>query len=90
MGCAIGKNNRIDYYPEIDIEYPVIDTNGAGDVLAVGFLSAYLLEEMNITDAILSGQIAARWTCSFKNASSCLISKAQLQSYFEQKRGIIK
>jgi sugar/nucleoside kinase (ribokinase family) len=86
-GCAFATKDDVRYFPAIDLPQPVVDTNGAGDGLAVGFLSSYVIEEFSLEDAILRGQIAARWTCTQKAISSNLIRKTQLNEFYEQKRG---
>ena len=64
------------------MDTPVIDTNGAGDGLAAGFLSGYVLDNYPLKDAILRGQITARFTCTRKASSSDLITLEQLETYF--------
>jgi sugar/nucleoside kinase (ribokinase family) len=69
---------------------PVIDTNGAGDSLAVGFLSSYVLNNDALRDAILRGQIAARYMCTQKpipgkaGASVDFITPEKLAHYFHK------
>lgn len=86
-GCALGTRDGVQYFPAVDMEAPVIDTNGAGDGLAVGFLSSYVLDSCSLEDAILRGQIVARYTCTQKASSSSLITREQLEHYFERLRG---
>ncbi|MFX1479625.1 MAG: PfkB family carbohydrate kinase, partial [Promethearchaeota archaeon] len=87
-GCALGYNNKISYYSPVKvIKYPVIDTNGAGDELVVGFLSSYFIERFSIEESIHRGQIAARYSCSIKGSSSNLITKQQLNKYFSELEG---
>ena len=81
-GCALGVDHQIKFYPPVEMDTPVIDTNGAGDGLAVGFLAGYLLEGYSVEESILRGQIAARYTCGLKATSSNLISKLQLDAIF--------
>ena len=52
----------------------MVDTNGAGDALAVGFLVAHELEGRPVEEAVLRGQLAARWTCA-QRATSALPSR---------------
>jgi sugar/nucleoside kinase (ribokinase family) len=83
-GCAFGYKNKIRKYKPIDvIERPIIDTNGAGDGLAAGFLSSFFIEGYSIEDSIQRGQIAARYSCGIKGSTSNLITIHQLNKYFE-------
>ena len=81
-GCALGTKNGIQYFNPVKMDMPVIDTNGAGDGLAVGFLSSYIIEGYNLSDSILRGQITARYTCTQKANTTNLITKKKLDSYF--------
>ncbi len=78
-GCALGKNEKIQYYPAIEFDEPVLDTNGAGDGLAVGFLSQYFIENKPLQQAITAAQIVARHTCNQKASTDHLITTDQLQ-----------
>lgn len=82
IGCALGTREGIEFFPAVEMGAPVIDTNGAGDGLAVGFLSSYLLDDYTLSDSVMRGQIAARYTCSQKASTSTLITAGQLESYF--------
>jgi sugar/nucleoside kinase (ribokinase family) len=83
QGCAVGSRAGIHFFPPVELEAPVIDTNGAGDALAVGFLTSYVLDGYSLADSIRRGQLAARHTCTQKASSSHLISPAQLEHYFQ-------
>ena len=82
-GCALGTQSGIRFFEAIEMDRPVVDTNGAGDSLAVGFLSSYLLDGRSLDDSIRRGQIAARYACSIKAFSSALITDGMLERYFE-------
>jgi sugar/nucleoside kinase (ribokinase family) len=82
QGCALGTRTGVRYFGPIYMDAPVIDTNGAGDALAVGFLSSYILDGYSLDDAIRRGQIAARYTCTQKASSSNLIKRDVLDRYF--------
>ncbi len=84
QGCVLGTRAGIRYFAPVDMETPVIDTNGAGDGLAVGFLSSYVLDGSSLEDAIRRGQIAARHTCTQKASSAQLIRPDSMQHYFEK------
>lgn len=82
-GCALGTLDGVAFYPPVEMEAPVIDTNGAGDSLAVGFVSSYVLDGYSLCEAVLRGQIAARHTCTLKATSSGLITAGQLEAYYQ-------
>jgi sugar/nucleoside kinase (ribokinase family) len=81
-GCALGTGGGIEYFPPVELDAPVVDTNGAGDGLAVGFLTSYVLEGTSLQDSILRGQIAARHTCTQRASSSSLITAEQMEARF--------
>lgn len=81
-GCALGTREGVQFFGPVEMETPVIDTNGAGDGLAVGFLSSFVLDGYSLSDSILRGQIAARYTCSQKASSSSLITPEELDRTF--------
>ena len=81
-GCALGTRQRVEYFPPVEMDAPVVDTNGAGDALAVGFLTSYVLEGYSLHDSIRRGQIAARHTCTQRASSSNLITAEQLEYHF--------
>lgn len=81
-GCAVGTRREIRAYPPPPLDTPVIDTNGAGDTLAAGFLLSYIFNGFSLEDSILRGQIAARHTCSLKATTEGLITRAQLDATF--------
>jgi sugar/nucleoside kinase (ribokinase family) len=82
-GCAMGTEEGIKFFPAVEMEAPVIDTNGAGDALAVGFLSSYVLDNHSLSDSIVRGQIAARHTCTQKASTSSLITAEQMEAFFQ-------
>jgi len=82
-GCALGHEGRIRRFAAVDTGGAIIDTNGAGDSLAVGFLSSFFLDGYTIEDAILRGQIAARHCCTIKASSATLIRRSQLDTTFQ-------
>lgn len=81
QGCALGSQQGIQFFPPFQMPAPVIDTNGAGDSLAVGFLTSYILEGRALPDSIQRGQIAARYTCTLKAASNNLIDQETMNHY---------
>jgi sugar/nucleoside kinase (ribokinase family) len=85
-GCAVGSRQGVEFFPPVEMDTPVIDTNGAGDSLAVGFLTSFVLDGYSLHDSVLRGQIAARHTCTLKASSSHLITRAQLDQLFQARR----
>jgi sugar/nucleoside kinase (ribokinase family) len=87
LGCAVGTSGGVRFYAPVDLDLPIVDTNGAGDALAVGFLSSYILEHYSLENSILRGQIAARYTCSIKASTSNLITRTHLDTYYAKLTG---
>ncbi len=87
-GCAVGMNGIIKFYPPVEIDIPVTDTNGAGDSLAVGFLSAYFLDGYGLDDAVMRAQITARYTCTIEASTSDFITPSQLERYYSDIRKV--
>ncbi len=83
-GCALGTAAGIRRFSPVAMTTPVIDSNGAGDGLAVGFLDAYVLRGESLETAIRCGQIAARHTCTLKASTDGLISPEMLRRYLNQ------
>jgi sugar/nucleoside kinase (ribokinase family) len=83
-GCALGTARGIEYFGPVSMDEPVIDTNGAGDSLAVGFLTGRVLEGRPLSEAICWGQIAARYCCTLKADSSHLINRARLDELIDR------
>lgn len=81
-GCALGAAGKVRYFPPVASGIPVVDTNGAGDGLAVGFLVSRVLEGRSLEESIVRGQIAARHTCGQKACSSALITRDGLERAF--------
>jgi sugar/nucleoside kinase (ribokinase family) len=81
-GCTLGAAGRVRRFGPVETPEPVVDTNGAGDGLAVGFLSSFVLDGYSLEDSVRRGQIAARFTCALKASSSGLITREQLDERF--------
>jgi acarbose 7IV-phosphotransferase len=82
-GCATFINGTFRRYDIVKLDIPVIDTNGAGDGLATGFLTSYLLDGYSVENSILRGQITARYTCGQKASTDNLITRDKLDAYFK-------
>jgi acarbose 7IV-phosphotransferase len=83
-GCMLGATGEVRHFPALTINLPIIDTNGAGDSLAVGFLAAYLLEGCSLDEAVKRGQIAARYCCAQKASSDHLLTRNMLKQYLSE------
>lgn len=77
-GCALGTEAGIAFFPPEPLDRPVVDTNGAGDSLAVGFLTSHILEGRSLVESVRRGQIAARHACTLRGTSSGLITAEEL------------
>jgi len=88
QGCALGARGSVRYFPPVEMDLPVVDTNGAGDALAVGFLASYVLDGYSLEDSIMRGQMAARHTCALRGSSANLITRAQLDDWFAREPGV--
>ena len=80
-GCALASPDGVEFFPPVPMDLPVVDTNGAGDGLATGFLSSHVLDRRDLRDSIRRGQIAARFTCAQKASSASLITPEQMERY---------
>lgn len=86
-GCALADDDGVRFFPPVTLPEPVVDTNGAGDSLAVGFLASHVLAGFSIEDAVLRGQIAARLTCTRKATSRNLVTRRLLDELHGRLRG---
>ncbi|MHA2364297.1 MAG: carbohydrate kinase family protein [Candidatus Hodarchaeales archaeon] len=86
-GCALGTKDNIKFFNPVKMNMPVIDTNGAGDGLAVGFLASYVLDGFPLQDSILRGQIVARQICNVKAKTEDLINRIELDDYYKMIKG---
>jgi len=80
-GCTVGIADDMVHFPVPPMNLPVIDSNGAGDLLAAGFLCSYILDGYSLEDSVLRGQIAARHVCSLKGTTEGLIREEELNRY---------
>jgi sugar/nucleoside kinase (ribokinase family) len=77
-GVLVASAQGIERFPPPALDLPIVDTNGAGDALAVGFLTAHVLQGHPVAASVLRGQLAARWACAQRASSSSPISPARL------------
>ena len=83
-GCALGTGQTVRRFAAVPGDGPIVDTNGAGDGLAVGFLSSFVLDGYTLEDAIWRGQIVARYTCTQKASSSHLMTRDMLDEQYHR------
>lgn len=79
-GCLLGTAEGIRRFPPESGDRPVVDTNGAGDSLAVGFLVSHVLEGRPLEASVRRGQLAARHACTLRGTSEGLVTLAQLDA----------
>jgi len=78
-GCAVATGAGVRAYPPVETGEPVVDTNGAGDALAVGFLSAHVLMGLSVEESVLRAQIGARRACSLRSTSEGLVTRDEVE-----------
>jgi sugar/nucleoside kinase (ribokinase family) len=77
----------VRWFGAVDHELPVIDTNGAGDSLAVGFLASHVLDGYSLADAVLRGELLARDTCTLDASNDSFLTGPELDCRFAALRG---
>lgn len=65
-GCAIGIGGTVHRFAVPDVDLPVVDTNGAGDALAVGVVTGLVIDGLDLAGAARQGQLLARLACSHR------------------------
>lgn len=78
------KGSKFMIFPCPQLNLSIVDTNGAGDSLAMGFISSFIFWKKNIYNSVLLGQILAQNTCSMKAPKNNFVSKEKLISSFER------
>ena len=79
-GAILGQGEEISRFPAIDAGEPVVDTNGAGDALAVGFLTALLFDGLPPAEALVRGQISARIACAQKAGAKRFATRREIEA----------
>lgn len=85
-GCALGTPDGIQFFPPVTMAAAVVDSNGAGDGLASGFLSGYVLDGLPLDAAVQRGQLLARTTCTLRATTDMLPTKAALMQMASSKQ----
>ena len=52
-GCMLGSHTTLTHFPAVKLDLPVVDTNRAGDALALGFLTSYVFEKRSLEQSVL-------------------------------------
>lgn len=86
---AVERGEEVRHFPPPPLDLPIVDSNGAGDGLATGFLDAYVLEGADLAAAVLRGQLCARWTCA-EPGSGHLIDRERLQELETELAGLVR
>lgn len=84
-GAAYGYDGVIETQNALEIDRPIVDTNGAGDSLAIGTLTS-LIEGYTLKESVFRGQLVARYTCTLKAHTRDFLSREGLEKYYEEKR----
>jgi acarbose 7IV-phosphotransferase len=77
-GCAVATREGIEFFEPVTMDEPVIDTNGAGDCLAVGFLSSHVLGDHSLEESARRGQICARHMCTQRSERTRFLTRGGL------------
>lgn len=81
-GAVLGTADGVQWFAPVPHEQPVVDTNGAGDSLAVGLLASHILDGHPLPESVLRGQILARHTCALRADSAAFLTAPELASRF--------
>ncbi|HEY0985630.1 MAG TPA: carbohydrate kinase family protein [Kofleriaceae bacterium] len=81
-GAALGTADGVRRFGPVDDDRPVVDTNGAGDSLAVGFLASHVLDGYSLADAVQRGQLVARHTCTLVAPKDRFLTRRELDERF--------
>lgn len=80
-GCALSTTGSTAFFPPVHLDLPVVDTNGAGDAFAAGFLYSRVIEGYSLADSVHRGQICARHKCAQRSSSANMITHELLDHY---------
>ena len=90
LGVAVASADGIRVFPPPPADLPVVDRNGAGDALAVGFLIAHELEGRPLEESVLRAQLTARWTCAQPASSAGSITPDQLDKLVVESGAVLQ
>ena len=84
-GCLVAYGGGLQRFAAVELPgYPVVDTNGAGDNLAVGFLVARYLDGEPVARAAWRAQLGARWICSQRGDAKQSVTRERLAQHSRQ------
>jgi sugar/nucleoside kinase (ribokinase family) len=86
-GAVLGTADGVHWFGPVAHDRPVVDSNGAGDSLAVGFVTSYLLDGFALDDAVQCGQLLARHTCTLIAGDDRFLTRRELDERFAALRG---
>jgi sugar/nucleoside kinase (ribokinase family) len=86
-GAVLGAPDGLRWFEPVAHERPVVDTNGAGDSLAVGFLASWRLDGFPLDAAVQRGQLLARHTCTLVAGDDGFLTRRELDERFAALRG---
>ncbi len=87
-GCLVAHDGRVDAFPAVELPLaPIVDTNGAGDNLAVGFLVARVMDGLPLDRAVGRAQLGARWICTQQGDAKSPLARSQLDDLERQVPG---
>lgn len=81
-GVALADASGIKNIAALELDLPVVDTSGAGDAFACGFLVSRVLEGRELEESVMRGQICARYKCAQRSTSANMINTELLEHYF--------
>jgi acarbose 7IV-phosphotransferase len=81
-GAVLGTADGVRWFAPVAHDHPVVDSNGAGDSLAVGFVTSYLLDGFALADAVHRGQLLARHTCTLTAGDDRFLTRRELDERF--------
>lgn len=77
-GCLVVGDGQIRRFEALDLPEPVVDTNGAGDNLAIGFLVAHIIDGLPLERVVRRAQLGARWICTQRGDGKAPLARAEL------------
>lgn len=80
-GCLVATPEGVMHHLPVELPLPVVDTNGAGDSLAVGFVTAHVFDGRSVDEAVVWGQLAARHACTLRGTSDGLATRAMVAAW---------